>query len=178
MLLFRRIERLEWRDFGNDRVGEDTRREDIGVRKAIRVALAGAMTLVAMGMAAPPASANNYRDYHIQVSQQMGATVKICLKAESYDEANRDYRESCTGDALVLTKHDLTVQITDRHRVWLNVNVAFGESADQITLHNGYNHTLQRHVFESHWCALVGTTLIWQAECTSDSSGKEVYHWQ
>ncbi|GGP02151.1 hypothetical protein LDL08_39025 [Nonomuraea glycinis] len=148
------------------------------MRKAIRVALAGAMTLVAMGMAAPPASANNYRDYHIQVSQQMGATVKICLKAESYDEANRDYRESCTGDALVATKHDLTVQITDRHRVWLHVNVAFGESADQITLHNGYNHTLQRHVFESHWCALVGTTLIWKAECSSDSSGKEVYHWQ
>ncbi len=159
-------------------VGEDTHREDIGVRKAIRVALAGAMTLVAMGMAAPPASANSYRDYRIELSQQMSAIVNICLKAESYDGANRDYRESCTGNVASFTRHELTVQITDRHRVWLNVNVLAGESADQITLHNGYSNTLQRHVFETHWCAPVGTLYIWQLECLSDSTGKVVYHWQ
>ncbi|MCA2180251.1 hypothetical protein LDL08_29135 [Nonomuraea glycinis] len=144
----------------------------------MRVALAGAMTVVAMGMAGPPASANGYRDYHVQLSQQMSAIVNICLKAESYDEANREYQESCTGKVASFTKHDLTVRITDRHRVWLNVNVLAGESADQITLHNGYSNTLQRHVFEVHWCAPVGTLYIWQLECSSDSNGKEVYHWQ
>ncbi|WP_327107632.1 hypothetical protein [Nonomuraea glycinis] len=145
----------------------------------MRVALAGAMTVVAMGMAATPASANDYRDYKIVLSQQLSAIVNICLKAESYDEGNRDYRESCTGKVPSPSKHELTVQITDRHRVWLNVNVLAGESADQITLHNGYSNTLQRHVFEVHWCAPVGTLYIWQLECISDSIGrKEIFHWQ
>ncbi|MET7999768.1 hypothetical protein [Nonomuraea glycinis] len=145
----------------------------------MRVALAGAMTVVAMGMAGPPASANDYRDYKIVLSQQLSAIVNICLKAESYDEGNRDYRESCTGKVPSPSKHELTVQITDRHRVWLNVNVLAGESADQITLHNGYSNTLQRHVFEVHWCAPVGTLYIWQLECISDSIGrKEIFHWQ
>lgn len=148
------------------------------MRKAIRVALAGAMTVVAMGMAATPASANGYRDYKIVLSQQMSAIVNICLKAESYDEANREYREGCTGNVASFTRHELTVRITDRHRAWLHVNVMAGESADQITLHNGYSHTLQRHVSEVHWCAPVGTLYIWQLECSSESNGKEIYHWQ
>ncbi len=142
----------------------------------MRVALAGAMTVVAMGMAATPASANDYRDYKIELSQQMSAIVNICLKAESYDEGNRDYRESCTGKVPSPSKHELTVRITDRHRVWLNVNVLAGESADQITLHNGYSNTLQRHVFEVHWCAPVGTLYIWQLECSQTRIGrKEIY---
>jgi hypothetical protein len=136
------------------------------------------MMVVAMGMAGLPASANSYRDYRIELSQQMSAIVNICLKAESYDEANRDYQESCTGNQPSFTRHELTVRITDRHRVWLHVHVLAGESADQITLHNGYSHTLQRHVSEVHWCAPIGTLAIWQLECRADSGRKEIYHWQ
>ena len=149
-------------------VGEDTRREGIGVRKADKSRSGGSDDSSGHGDGRDSRMANDYRDYKIVLSQQLSAIVNICLKAESYDEGNRDYRESCTGKVPSPSKHELTVQITDRHRVWLNVNVLAGESADQITLHNGYSNTLQRHVFEVHWCAPVGTLYIWQLECISD----------
>jgi hypothetical protein len=73
--------------------------------------------------------------------------------------------------------YDLSVTTKDGHRVWLDVFVAAGKDARQVTMHNGYQADVNRHVFNTRECRIpqYGTTLDWWLECKHDGGNWEQY---
>jgi hypothetical protein len=143
------------------------------MRKLGRIAAAGVM-LAALGGAglttAAPASAQSY--YVIELYHQAGFVADFCLHSQSYDNHN-DHHASCSGDKGFDWWGRLAVPVTNRHRAWLDVWVRAGASATQITLHNGYQERLGRHVFDTKECSIYGTTFNWELIC-----GREVFYKQ
>jgi hypothetical protein len=133
--------------------------------KSFRVAAAGVM-LAALGgtglIAASPASAA--AQYSVKIYHQAAFSADFCIHAQSYDDF-RDHTSRCSGDRMVGSSGTLRVDVTDRHRVWLDVWVRAGAAGKQITLHNGFNERANRHVFNTRECTISGTTFDWKLVC-------------
>jgi hypothetical protein len=135
------------------------------MRKFARAAAAGAM-LAALGGAglvtASPASAA--ASYSLIVDNQAGFVADFCLHSQNYDNHD-DHHAVCSGDRALGDRVRLSVPVTNRHRVWLDVWVRGGRSGTQITVHNGFNERANKHVFDTRWCVVLGTTFNWELNC-------------
>jgi len=146
--------------------------------KTRRIGLTAAMVAVALTagvIGGSPAQAD--RQYKLKVTHHgWFELTSLCLRTQSYDEANRDTREHCLRN-LKEGDYHLSVSYRDGYRVWLDIEVFLGKNAYQITMHNGFQYRINEHVFNTTECKIPwsGTTQFWWLDCKREGRDWQQY---